>query len=99
MNRENKEKALLEVFQSLSKSYEDIDFVAKDLTDEKQDLLYATSDTVFDARYLVAEVMMQDKKDGLVLEQLQKELQIVLEFLSKNDLMAKFIEHKSKYDD
>ena len=94
-----KEKALLKVFQSLCKSCDDMDFVAKDLTDEKKDLLNAINDTVFDARHVVAEVLIQDKKDDLLLEQLQKEFQIVLDFLSENRLMAKFIEHKSKYDE
>lgn len=95
MDRENKEKALLTVFQSLCKSCDDMDFVAKDLTDEQN----AINDTVFDARHVVAEVLIQDKKDDLLLEQLQKEFQIVLDFLSENRLMAKFIEHKSKYSD
>lgn len=95
----DKEKTLLKVFQSLCKSCDDMDFVAKDLTDEKKDLLNAINDTVFDARYAVAEVLIQGKKDDLLLEQLQKEFQIVLDFLSENRLMAKFIEHKSKYSD
>lgn len=97
MDRENKEKALLKVFQILGKSCDDMDFVAKDLTDEKKDLLNTINDTIFDARPVLAEVLIQDKKDGLLLEQLQKEFQIVLEFLSENRLMDKFIEHKSKY--
>lgn len=95
MDRENKEKALLKVCQSLCKSCDDMDFVAKDLTDEKKDLL----NTINDARHVVAEVLIQDKKDDLLLEQLQKEFQIVLDFLSENSLMSKFIEHKSKYND
>lgn len=99
MDRENKENALLKVFQSLCKSCDDMDIVAKDLTDEKKDLLNAINDTVFDARHVVAEVLIQDKKDDLLLEQLQKEFQIVLDFLSENRLMGKFIEHKSKYND
>lgn len=99
MDRENKEKALLKVFQSLCKSCDDMDFVAKGLTDEKKDLLNAINDTVFDARHVVSEVLIQDKKDDLLLEQLQKEFQIVLDFLSENRLMSKFIEHKSKYDE
>lgn len=99
MDRENKEKTLLTVFQSLCKSCDDMDFVAKDLTDEKKDLLNAINDTVFDARHVVADVLIQDKKDDLLLEQLQKEFQIVLDFLSENRLMDKFIEHKSKYND
>ncbi len=99
MDRENKEKALLTVFQSLCKSCDDMDFIGKDLTDEQKDLLNAVNDTVFDARHVVAEVLIQDKKDDLLLEQLQKEFQIVLDFLSENRLMAKFIEHKSKYSD
>lgn len=99
MNRENKENALLRVFQSLCKCCDDMDFVAKDLKDEKKDLLNAINDTVFDARPVLADVLIQDKKDDLLLEQLQKEFQIVLDFLSENRLMAKFIEHKSKYND
>ena len=99
MDRENKEKALLKVFQSLYESCDDMDFLAKDLTDERKDLLNTINDTVFDARHVIAEVLIQDKKDDLLLEQLQKELQIVLDFLSENRLMANFIEHKSKYDE
>lgn len=99
MDRENKEKALLQVFRSLCKSCDDMDFVTKDLTDEKKDLLNAVNDTVFNARGVVAEVLIQDKKDDLLLEQLQKEFQIVLDFLSENRLMGKFVEHKSKYND
>lgn len=99
MDRENKEKALLTVFQSLRKSCDDMDFIGKYLIDEQKDLLNAVNDTVFDARHVVAEVLIQDKKDDLLLEQLQKEFQMVLDFLSENRLMAKFIEHKSKYSD
>ena len=99
MDRENKENALLQVFQSLCKSCDDMNFVAKDLTDEKKDLLNTINDTVFDARCVVDEVLIQDKKDVLLLNQLEKEFQIVLDFLSENRLMAKFIEHKSKYND
>ena len=99
MDRENKEKALLRVIQSLCESCDDMSYVAKDLKDEKKDLLNAINDMVFDARHVVAEVLIQDKKDDLLLEQLQKEFQIVLDFLSENRLMAKFIEHKSKYND
>lgn len=99
MDRENKEKALMQVFQSLYKSCDDMNFVAKDLKDEKKDLLNDINDTVFEARHVVSEVLIQDKKDDLLLEQLQKEFQIVLDFLSENRLMSKFIEHKSKYND
>lgn len=97
MDRENKEKALLTVSQSLCKSCDDMDFIGKDLTGEQKDLLNAVNDTVFGARHVVAEVLIQDKKDDLLLEQLQKEFQIVIDFLSENRLMSKFIEHKSKY--
>ena len=99
MDRENKEKALLRVFQSLCKSCDDMDFVAKDLTDEKKELLNVINDTVLAARHVLADVLIQDKKEDLLLEKLQKEFQIVLDFLSENRLMAKFIEHKSKYND
>lgn len=99
MDIENKEKALLKVIQSLCISCDDMDFVAKDLTDEKKDLLNAVNYVVFDARHVLADVLMQNKKDDLLLEHLQKEFQIVLDFLSENRLMDKFIEHKSKYSD
>lgn len=99
MDRENKENALLTVFQSLYKSCDDMVFIGKYLTDEQKDLLNAVNNTVFDARHVVAEVLTQDKKDDLLLECLQKEFQIVLDFLSENRLMDKFIEHKSKYSD
>lgn len=99
MNKENKEKALLKVFQSLWKSCDDMKFVTKELTNEQKDLLNAIKDSVFDARQVILEVLIQDKKDDLLIEQLQKESQIVLDFLSENRLMAKFIEHKSKYDE
>lgn len=99
MDKENKEKALLQVFQSLTQSCDDMDFVAKDLEDEKKNLLNAINGTVFDAINLVAEVLMQDMKDDLLLEQLQKEFQTVLDFLSENRLIGDFIEHKSKYND
>lgn len=99
MDRENKEKALLTVFQSLCKSCDDMDFIGKDLIDEQKDLLNAVNGEIFNARHVVAEVLIQDKKDDLLLDQLQKEFQIVLDFLSENRLMAKFIEHKNKYID
>ena len=99
MDRENKVKALMKVYQSLSKSCDDMDVVAKGLTGEKKDLLNAINDTVFYTRQVVVEVLLQDKKDNLLLEQLQKEFQIVLDFLSEKRLMAKFIEHKNKYRD
>lgn len=95
MDRENKEKALLTVFQSLCRSCDDMDFISKDLTGEQKDLLNAVNDTVFDARHVVADVLKQD----LLLEQLQKEFQIVLDFLSEYRLMAEFIEYKNKYRD
>lgn len=99
MDRENKEKALLKVLQGLCTSCDDMDFVAKDLTYEKKYLLNGINSAVFDARLIVAEVLIQDEKDDLLLEHLQKEFQIVLDFLSENRLMNKFIEHKSKYSD
>lgn len=99
MDRENKGKALLKVLQSLWQSCDDMNFVAKDLKNEKKDLLNVIKYTVFDARHVVAEVLIQDKKDDLLLEHLQKEFQIVLDFLSENRLMGEFIEHKSKYND
>lgn len=99
MDRENKEKALLQVFQSICKSCDDMDCIAQGLNSEQKNLLNAVNDTVLDARTVLQEVLIQDKKDDLLLEQLQKEFQIVLDFLSENRLMAEFIKHKSKYNE
>lgn len=99
MDAKKKEEALMMLLQVLIKACDDMDYIAQGLNSEQKDLLNAVNDTVFDARGVVEEVLIQDKKDDLLLEKLQKELQIVLDFLSENRLMAEFIKHKSKYDE
>lgn len=96
MDTKKKEEALLMLLQVLNKT---CDNIALGLNSEQKNLLNAVNDTVLDARIVVQDVLMQDKKDDLLLEQLQKEFQIVLDFLSENRLMDEFIKHKSKYDE
>lgn len=48
---------------------------------------------------LLQDVLMQDMKDGLLVNKLQDEFTHVLDFLAENRLMAEFIKHKSKYDE
>ena len=99
MDTKKKEESLLMLFQVLSKACDDMDYIAQGLNSEQKNLLNAVNDTVLDARTVVQDVLMQDKKDGLLLNKLQDEFTQVLDFLSDNRLMAKFIEHKSKYDE
>lgn len=99
MDTNKKEEALLMLLQVLNKACDDMDYIAQGLNSEQKNLLNAVNDTVLDARTVVQEVLMQDKKDGLLLNKLQDEFEQVLDFLSENILMAKFIEHKSKYDE
>ena len=99
MDTKKKEEALLMLLQVLEKACDDMDFIAQGLNSEQKNLLNAVNDTVFDARTVVQDVLMQDKKDGLLLNKLQDEFTQVLDFLSDNRLIAKFIEHKSKYDE
>lgn len=94
-----KEEALLMLLQVLNKACDDMNYIAQSLDKEQKNLLNAVNDTVFDARTVVQDVMMQDKKDGLLLNKLQDEFTQVLDFLSENRLMGKFIKHKSKYDE
>ena len=99
MDTKKKEEALLMLLQVLNKACDDMDYIAQSLNIEQKNLLNAVNDTVLDARTVVQDVLMQDKKDGLLVNKLQEEFTQVLDFLSENRLMAKFIEHKSKYDE
>lgn len=99
MDTKKKEEALLMLLQVLDKACDDMDYIAQSLNTEKKNLLNAVNDTVFDACTVVQDVLMQDKKDGLLVNKLQGEFIQVLDFLSENRLMAEFIKHKSKYDE
>ena len=99
MTTKKKDEALLMLLQVLNKACDDIDYIAQGLNKEQRGLLNAVNDTVFVARTVVSDIHLQDKKEGLLMEQLQKEFSIVIDFLSENRLMEKFIEHKSKYED
>lgn len=87
------------LLQVLNKACDEMDYIAQGLNSEQKNLLNTVNDTVLDARTVVQDVLMQDKKDGLLLNKLQDEFTQVLDFLSDNRLMSKFIEHKSKYDE
>lgn len=99
MDTKKKEEALLMLLQVLNKACDDMDFIAQGLNLEQKNLLNAVNDTVLDARTVVQDVLMQDKKDGLLVIKLQDEFTQVLDFLSENRLMVEFIKHKSKYDE
>jgi hypothetical protein len=99
MDTKKKEEALLMLLQVLNKACDDIDYIAQGLTTEQKNLLNAVNDTVLDARTVLQDVLMQDKKDGLLVNKLQDEFTQVLDFLSENRLMVEFIKHKSKYDE
>ena len=99
MDTKKKEEALLMLLQVLSKVCDDMDYIAQGLNSEQKYLLKTVNDTVFDARNVLQDVMMQDKKDGLLLDKLQDEFTCFIDFLSENRLMPKFIKHKSCYDE
>lgn len=99
MTTKKKEEALLMLLQVLNKVCDDMDDITQSLNIEQKNLLNAVNDTVLDARIVVQDVLMQDKKDGLLVNKLQEEFTQVLDFLSENRLIPKFIEHKSKYDE
>lgn len=99
MDTKKKEEALLMLLQVLSKACDDMDYIAQGLKSEQKNLLNTVNDTVFYARTVLQDVMMQDKKDSLLVDKLQNEFTQVLDFLTENGLMAKFIEHKNKYDE
>ena len=99
MDTKKKEEALLTLLQVLCKACDDIEYIAQGLNSEQKNLLNAVSDTFLDARIVVQDVLMQDKKDVLLMNKLQDEFTQVLDFLSENRLMSEFIKHKSKYDE
>lgn len=99
MDTKKKEEALLMLLQVLDKACDDMVYIAQGLTTEQKNLLDAVNDTVLDARTVLQDVLMQDKKDGLLVNKLQDEFTQVLDFLSENRLMGEFIKHKSKYDE
>ena len=99
MDTKKKEEALLMLLQVLNKACDDMSYIAQGLTTEQKNLLNAVNDTVLDARTVLQDVLMQDKKDGLLVNKLQDEFTQVLDFLSENRLMAEFIKRKSKYDE
>lgn len=99
MDTKKKEEALLMLLQVLNKACDDMDYIAQYLTTEQKNLLNTVNYTVLDARTVLQDVLMQDKKDGLLVNKLQDEFTQVLDFLSENSLMAEFIKHKSKYDE
>lgn len=99
MDTKKKEEALLMLLQVLNKACDDIDYIAQGLTTEQKNLLNAVNDTVLDARTVLQDVLLQDKKEALLVNKLQDEFTQVLDFLSEKRLMAEFIKHKSKYDE
>lgn len=99
MNTKKKEEALLMLLQVLNNACDDMAYIAQGLTAEQKNLLNAVNDTVLNARTELQDVLMQDKKDGLLVNKLQDEFTLVLDFLSENRLMAEFIKYKSKYDE
>lgn len=94
MDTKKKEEALMMLLQVLNKVCDDMDYIAQGLN-----LLNAVNDTVLYARTVLQDVLIQDKKDDLLVNKLQDEFTQVLDFLSENRLMAEFIKHKSKYDE
>lgn len=99
MDTKKKEEAILMLLQVLNKSCNDMYYIAQGLNSEQKNLLNTVCDTVFDARIVIQDVMIQDEKDSMLVNKLQNEFTQVLDFLTENGLMAKFIEHKSKYDE
>ena len=99
MCTKKKEEALLLLLQVLNKACDDMDYIAQGLNLEQKNLLNTVNYTVLDARTVLQDVLIQDKKDCLLLNKLQDEFTQVLDFLSENSLMAEFIKHKSKYDE
>lgn len=99
MDTKKKEEALMMLIQALNKACDDMDYIAQGLNLEQKNLLNAVNGTVLDARTVLQDVLIQDKKDGLLVNKLQDEFTQVLDFLSENKLMTEFIKHKSKYDE
>ena len=99
MDTKKKEEALLMLLQVLNKACDDMNYIAQVLNSEQKNLLNAVNDTVLDARTVVQDVLIQDKKEDMLVNKLQDEFIQVLDFLSENMLMTEFIKHKSKYDE
>ena len=99
MDTKKKEEALLMLLQVLNKACDDMDYIAPSLNTEQKNLLNSVNDTLSEAKLVVQDVLMQDKKDGLLVNKLQDEFTQVLDFLSEYSLMAEFIKHKSQYDE
>lgn len=99
MDTKKKEEALMMLLQVLDKACDDMGYIAQVLNLEQKNLLNAVNDTVLDARTVLQDVLIQDKKDGLLVNKLQDEFAQVLDFLSENRLMTEFIKHKSEYDE
>lgn len=99
MDTKKKEEALLMLLQVLNKACDDMDHIARSLDIDQKNLLNVVNDSVLDASIVVQDVLIQDKKDDLLVKKLQEEFTQVLDFLTGNSLMAKFIEHKSNYDE
>lgn len=99
MDTKKKEEALMFLLQVLDKAGDDMNYIAQGLNSEQTNLLNAVNNTVLDARTVLQDVLIQDKKDGLLVNKLQDEFTQVLDFLSENRLMSEFIEHKSNYDE
>lgn len=98
MDTKKKEEALM-LLQVLNKACDDMDYIAQGLNSEQKNLLNAVSDTVLYAKIVLQDVMIQVKKDALLVNKLQDEFTHVLDFLTENRLMAEFIKHKSNYDE
>lgn len=99
MDTKKKEEALLMLLQVLNKACNDMDYIAQGLNSEQKNLLNDVNNMVLDARNVLQDVLMQDKKDGLLVNKLQDEFTQVLDFLSETRMMVEFIKHKSKYDE
>lgn len=99
MDTKKKEEALLTVLQVLDKVCDDMDYIAQGLNSEQKNLLNTVNDTVLDARTVVQDVLIQDRKDGLFLNKFKDDFRCFYDFLSENGLVSKFIEHKSNYDE
>lgn len=99
MDTKKKEEALMMSVQALNKACDDMDYIVQGLNVEQKNLLNAVIDTVSDTKTVLQVVLIQDKKDGLLVDKLQDEFTHVLDFLSENRLIAEFIKYKSKYDE
>lgn len=99
MDTKKKEEALLMVIQVLKKACGDMDYIAQGLNSEQKDLLNTVNNSINESRNVVQDVLIQDKKDSLFLNNFQDEFRCFFDFISENGLVPKFIEHKSNYDE